>query len=53
MKIAIIVMTLSLITGIAAMWMHYLKRYEISNALFLMFDIGIITTILIPVVFCK
>lgn len=50
MMIAMLVLIISLVLGIAAMWMHYRQRYELSNILFLMFDIGIIATILIPVV---
>nr|DAF48783.1 MAG TPA: hypothetical protein [Siphoviridae sp. ctt1f11] len=50
MMIAMLMLIISLALGIAAMWMHYRQRYEISNILFLMFDIGVIATILLPVV---
>ena len=50
MMIVMLVLIISLVLGIATMWMHYCQRYELSNILFLMFDIGIIATILLPVV---
>lgn len=50
MMIEMLVLIISLMIGIAAMWMHYRQRYELSNILFLMFDIGIIATIFILVV---
>lgn len=50
MMIAMLVLIISLVLGIAVMWMHYRQRYELSNILFLMFDIGVIATILLPVV---
>lgn len=50
MMIAMLMLIISLVLGIAAMWMNYRQRYELSNILFLMFDIGVIATILLPVV---
>ena len=50
MMIAMLMLIISLVLGIAGMWMHYRQRYELSNILFLMFDIGVIATILLPVV---
>jgi len=50
MMIEMLVLIISLMIGIAAIWMHYRQRYELSNILFLMFDIGIIVTIFILVV---
>lgn len=50
MMIAMLMLIISLVLGIAAMWMHYRQRYELSNILFLIFDIGVIATILLPVV---
>ena len=47
MMIAMLMLIISLVLGIAAMWMHYRQRYELSNILF---DIGVIATILLPVV---
>lgn len=48
MMIAMLMLIISLALGIAAMWMHFRQRYELSNILFLMFDIGVIATILLP-----
>ena len=45
--IAMLILIVSLALGIAAMWMHFRQRYELSNILFLMFDIGVIATILL------